>query len=429
MSREDDSPATAHSDRGAEMAALGAVLMSPQPADTAADVFGVAPAEEFWGERALAEVLEGMWRAKRPIDPQLVLERLTATGIASKVGGAPHLHDLIERAWNVANAKFYAEIVHEAWRRRTIATEALRVYQRAGNPESDLTELAIGMMDAGEKVIDEGRRAREVSPPADVLDFVHGPHEYDWLIPGLVERLDRIMLTAPEGTAKSVILAQIALAAAVGLDPFSHRPIPPMRALVIDCEVSPRQQRRRWNWLLDTAKALGKMPEPGMLRIEPRPDGLDLTGSDLGWAKGKVRASGADLVVIGPLYRLHRGNINDEEAARELVGALDEIRVGSNVALLVEAHAGHGTIGRSAERDLRPRGSSLFMGWTEFGCGLRPVKGDRRVVDVTRWRGDRDARTWPSRLRWGTGLTWPWVECRDDAEPTDAAKASLWDTE
>lgn len=413
--------ATDVNDRGAEQSMLGTVMMAPDPSAAAELLFGIAPAGEFWAERQIAEVLEGMWHAQKPIDPQLVLGELASRGILEKVGGGPHLHTMIERAWNPENAKFYADAIHEMWRRRSLGQAAMRTLQQVENLTTDIGEAAIELMDAAERSHHNAKRLH-VGPPQDVLDFIQGPSTYDWVIPGLVERLDRVMLVAQEGLAKSVVLAQIAVAAAVGLNPFTLEEIEPKRALVIDCEVSPRQQRRRWKWMLDCAAALGRPVQPGMLRIEPRPDGLDLVGDDLAWTKAKVRSSAADIVVIGPLYRLHKHNINDEEVARELVSALDDIRISSNVALLIEAHAGHGKTGFKGERDLRPRGSSLFLGWTEFGCALRPVKGDRRIVDVVRWRGDRDIRHWPERLRWGTGLTFPWVECSpDESEWTDPA--------
>ena len=77
--------------------------------------------------------------------------------------------------------------------------------------------------------------------------------------------------------------------------------------------------------------------------------------------------------------------------------------------MLVEAHAGHG-LGAGGKRDMRPRGSAAFLGWPEFGYGLRPAEraaGDsRRVADLVGWRGDREERDWPARLV--SGGTWPW---------------------
>jgi hypothetical protein len=44
--------------------------------------------------------------------------------------------------------------------------------------------------------------------------------EPDWLIPDLLERRDRLILTGEEGLGKSYLLRQIAIMAAAGLDPF-----------------------------------------------------------------------------------------------------------------------------------------------------------------------------------------------------------------
>ena len=49
------------------------------------------------------------------------------------------------------------------------------------------------------------------------------------------------------------------------------------------------------------------------------------------------------------------------------------------------------------------------MGWPEFGMGLRPVEDDDSMVSVVKWRGDREVRDWPSRLRRGVDGEMPWV--------------------
>ena len=45
----------------------------------------------------------------------------------------------------------------------------------------------------------------------------------------------------------------------------------------------------------------------------------------------------------------------------------------------------------------RPRGSSSLLGWPEFGYGMSALCDG--VVDMLPWRGDRDEREWPDRLR------------------------------
>ena len=114
------------------------------------------------------------------------------------------------------------------------------------------------------------------------------------------------------------------------------------------------------------------MPHGG-LRIIQRPAGIDLTREDdAAWLLERVTAHKPDLLAIGPFYRLHAMDINEETAARLVTRVLDEARLKADCALITEAHAGHGD---GVSRSVRPVGSSLLMRWPEFGYGMKP-KGD-----------------------------------------------------
>jgi hypothetical protein len=86
-----------------------------------------------------------------------------------------------------------------------------------------------------------------------------------------------------------------------------------------------------------------------------------------------------------------------------VLAALDTIR-DRGCALMIEAHAGH-AIGKGGIRDLRPRGSSSLLGWPEFGYGMRSM-GSAGYADLVQWRGPREDRNWPDRLRRGDGFRW-----------------------
>src|SRR5690606_16543473 len=68
----------------------------------------------------------------------------------------------------------------------------------------------------------------------------------------------------------------------------------------------------------------------------------------------------------------------------------------------------------NGKRTIRPTGTSLWLRWPEFGHGIRATEDfrpDNRVVEFVSWRGDRDERDWPKRLR--QGGSWPWVPATD----------------
>jgi replicative DNA helicase len=259
-------------------------------------------------------------------------------------------------------------------------------------------------------------------PPVSLQELFDEPEEpYNWLVPGLWERMDRIIITGYEGTGKSYLLAQFALAAAAGIHPFAGTVFrrDGFRVLVIDCENSKKQITRRYSQVarnigfIRDSHGLPAVDWSQQVRFVMRPEGVDMTNvQEFARIEQAIAATAPDLVVAGPLYRMHKMNINDEQAARELVDALDRLRVKYKFTLIAEAHVGH--VGEATGgRKLRPTGSSLFLRWPEFGYGLRGF-GDAQkeehpsTVEMVAWRGSRDERHWPDILSHNADLL-PWM--------------------
>lgn len=416
-------------DLGAEQALLGAVLAAP-------DVGGPAllsVSENAWWQwkhATIAAVITGRLRGGKPVDPQLVLVDLLARqGFGSETG--PYLLTLIQRAWSPGNADFYAERIMQCAARRNLSAAATRLRQRLdqswtngyNEPVSDFTKEVREACDDAERA----DAATEFDRPSLTLtELLSGADEHDWLVPGLLERGERIILTGSEGLGKSWMISQFAACLAAGRHPFTGAVLGDGRyqqqVLVVDCENGVSQSRRRFRKI---ANGVGGRDRSWLdnMRIELRPNGLNLLGSDAGWLERKIAMNAPDLVVVGPLYRLHFANMNDETAARDLVRVLDGLRTRYGFALLSEAHPGHAEDG-AGERRMRPAGSSLFLRWPEFGFGMRRAKGAEgehpSLVDVVSWRGSREERNWPRQLRHGTGGL-PWVPSDPHYGSEDAA--------
>jgi len=281
----------------------------------------------------------------------------------------------------------------------------------------DVTDHVNSGKSIGELVVTRAADSVDTKPDLapDLWEFLgHQDLPHEWVVPDLLERGDRLIWTGFEGLGKSMFVRQLAVTAAAGLHPFTFRPIDPQFVLLIDCENSSRQSRRRFRPLAEASIGANRRVPEGALRLIHKPEGIDLTrDDDAAWLLERVTAHKPDLLIIGPFYRLHAANINEETAARRTVAVLDAARTQVDCALVVEAHAGHGGPGESGKhRSVRPLGSSLLMRWPEFGYGIAPAcepdsAGRVREVEVRPWRGDRDERRWPSHLVWGT--PWPWV--------------------
>lgn len=249
---------------------------------------------------------------------------------------------------------------------------------------------------------------------------------YDWIIEGILERGDRLIWTGAEGLGKTMVGRMLAVAAAAGIHPFSGDLAEPRRVLWVDCENSPRQGRRHFRKLERAAALRGRRVPDGGMRLLHRPEGIDLTrDEDVAWFLERVHAHQPELLYIGPLYRLHATDANDEIAARKVTQVLDRARAKADCALIIEAHSPHGD-SASGVRPIRPIGSSLFRRWPEFGYGISPATDEVpcKEVVVRAWRGARDERHWPRNLHWGELDTdFPWVSPAAEAwTPSSAVR-------
>jgi hypothetical protein len=236
--------------------------------------------------------------------------------------------------------------------------------------------------------------------------------EPQWVIPQLIARGERLILTGTEGFGKSTMLRQLAMCGAAGIEPFIGHSCPPVTVLLIDAENPLWIMQKRFRELRQAVNSHGGVIEHGRFWIDRRPEGLNLgSPADRRWLQKRIVATNPDLIVIGPAYKLHdAGNEDkDETIARTVTGVLDDLR--GDAALVLEHHAGNEQAGGA--RPVRPFGSSLWRRWPEFGYGIRPAKHPdaetKRIADLVPWRGARDERRWPRQMAsGGDGL--PWVE-------------------
>lgn len=400
----------------AQATAIGVVIEHPEQAGT---VFAAVRIEDFDGQyRAVAEAIHGLRLAKAEISPLSVIDEMTRRGTISRAGGAAEVHRIAGHGFG--SAEYAVQVIARTSRIRRLDVTAARMHQDAEVPDADPLAIARGVIVALQAVVDGIESEGDITTPSlrDFLAVEDAP--YDWVIPGLLERGDRFILTGSEGLGKSVLHRQLAVCAAAGVHPFTHRPMPPMRVLYVDCENGPSKLRRALRGLVTQARQYGSDPLDRM-HLDAIPEGLDLTRpEDEMWLVRTVTALQPDLLLVGPVYRMHAKNPNDEEPARQVTRVLDRCRAAANCALVTEAHAGHGF--GTGERPVRPTGSSLWLRWPEFGYGLRAADGYTpldRVVDFVAWRGDREERAWPKQLR--SGGAFPWSEVRTEWTPSQAA--------
>lgn len=406
-------------DTDAEQAYLGGLILT-QPRQQRT-VHQMLASGDFYlpAHTTVHQVAGKLLDAGQPVDPITLTAALQASGDLTRIGGQPYIHILVSAVPVAASAEHYADRVRSLALRRALVEAGTRITQLGADPAAgDPAELAEHAVALTREVRDAGRAAED-SPVADMYDFLEGEDTYDWIVPGLLERMDRLILTGGEGGGKSYLNRQIAVTVAAGLHPFQHIPnvMGPARVLVLDCENSEQQSRRKYRHLMNVAAAAHMPVKRGQLHIDCKPEGVDLTSAaGRSWLMRRVETVMPDLLVIGPVYQLHTGDPNSEEHARKVTLALTEARLTARCALVMEAHAAKAN--GFGPRGLAPAGSSLWLRWPEFGFGLRPVEDERsaeedRARRLVPWRGLRDDRQFPQFIREGTEPnSWPWITYR-----------------
>jgi 5S rRNA maturation endonuclease (ribonuclease M5) len=239
---------------------------------------------------------------------------------------------------------------------------------------------------------------------------------YDWLIPGLLERRERVIVVAAEGVGKTMLARQVAICSSLGVHPFTFQRMPRIRTLTVDLENPERIIRRSSTSIVGAARSMGfekKMDAHLLIK----PDGLNLlNASDRLILEDHIEQVKPDMVVMGPLYKsfIDPGTKTSEAIAIEVAKYLDTIRQVYGVALWLEHHA---PLGQSmSTRDLRPFGSAVWSRWPEFGLALQPDPSHvgEYVYNVGHFRGARDVRDFPVKIKRGKKfpfevLEWPKV--------------------
>lgn len=399
----------------------------------------------FWSglHRTLAAVLSGMFRRGEYVDAVSVLGQITAQGLISKIDG-PFLHSIMSGPGEHSGVLWYAERLREMAARRNLTEASHRLIQRmewgwANGEDVDATSALAEFRVACDAIEATLVNLIAQGGPQSLAEFLDGPTEEDWLVPGLLERGERIILTGGEGLGKSVLCSQIGAAMAGSVHPFSGAVLGEgnrgIRVTVVDAENSGVQSRRRYRRIIHQVDRIrrGRDLPPvdwkAQAAIDLRPEGMDLLKTrDVARLEHVVAATAPDLLILGPLYKIFGADPSDEQAVREVSSVLDGLRARHHFALLLEAHPGKGE-GPDGARRMAPIGSSLWMRWPEYGFGIRRAKGAKRnraeLVDVVSWRGSREERQWPERLRHDTQLPWAPAAIPQGDEPVEDEPTAL----
>jgi replicative DNA helicase len=378
---------------------IGSCLLTPDSVRFAASIL---EPEDFFSHvhRDVFQAIVQLQKNGDPVEPFSVWTKAQENGTRGL--SVADLHRMIEGTGSSASISFYADQVKEAASRRKLAAIATKLMREASDETSHPSQSAQAAADAI-KNIGAGRQRMTTKTLAEILAV---EEDHEWLIPGLLERGDRLVLTGFEGGGKTTWIRQMVICMAAGIHPTTLNHLDkPLTVLVVDAENMENQWRAQTRRMSVTAARHGLVDPTSNIHIHAK-GRIDITkDATLGEVHRLIDEHEPDVLAIGPLYKLVSTGINNDQEAAPLIMALDSLRE-RGVVLIMEGHAAKGN-SQNAQRDLAPRGSAALMGWPEFGFGLHPDANDPDKSLVTKWRGDRESgRQWPKELYRGGPFPW-----------------------
>lgn len=392
-------------DEAAERAVLGACMLS---AEAHREASGIVSGRDFWWprHRTVWRHIGTVTEAAGLADPVLVLESIREAGeLDAEIG--PLLHTLYAATPTSVSIGHHAQIVADCATRRRVVEAGTRMVQRAESGQGSVSDLLAGSVQDLSGARDETRGVELLTVALDEFLSQHVT-EPDWVIPGLLARGDRFILTGGGGLGKSTLLRQIAVCAAAGMPPLdwgTQDGYDPVRVSFVDCENSDHQLKTLL-WRMRKTAADNGTPVEDRLMVGGHGNPLDLLDQSSALSLLRtVEHDKPDLVYIGPLYKLHNDDPDKETVVKKITGVLDRVRE-TGAAVITEAH--HTKLGQN-KKTLEPSGSNLWTWWPEFGRGLRmsaDTNEEVRMCSLEPWRIDRVQRAWPSWIC--REERWPW---------------------
>jgi hypothetical protein len=231
-----------------------------------------------------------------------------------------------------------------------------------------------------------------------------------WIMKDMLRINERLMFTGMEGGGKSVLLAQIAIGAAMGVHTLSMGidRCEPVRVLVLDVENSLIQARNNARKIYPILAEMTGSDKASLEWINERY--IDLADpKDATRIVRIAKEKRPQLMFMGSVYKLASEGDKHEASFNAISRTVDRIRAETGAAVILEAHTGHGfNNDRSKGSGMRPDGSSRWMRWPEMGYGMVPMgKQYPGITELVPFRGMRDdSYVWPKGLRRGNVLPW-----------------------
>src|SRR5215207_7721611 len=198
-------PRTPPNDPVAEQQVLGSCMQQPALVET----LKLSGADFYQPKHELIwQAIRWLTEKGTPCDFAAVHRRLDTAKQIGRAGGLSYLHDLVQSAIP-PHAPHHAAVLVDLAGRRELIKELERSLQDVRDSDDDYATLALRAENRMAKVAAANDPTVDLMNLDEFLDRDLGPEQ--WVVPGLLAREDRLVLTGLEGLGKSILLRQFAV--------------------------------------------------------------------------------------------------------------------------------------------------------------------------------------------------------------------------
>lgn len=388
----------------AEKSFLGSIFFDNQVIDRE-----ILTVEDFSldAHRKIYQTMLELWEDRIPIDQITLSDSLEKKGWNGLTGGSKYIEDL---SWIVptgANAPHYARILREKIAERQALFDADKLQKAALSGDPDDIARVRAEIAKGE---DPDDRGFTIIHPCSVFKKTLPPPVY--VLPSLRPRTVGLIV-AQEGTGKSFLALEVALAKATGHDMTGIGVTGPGGVVYFSKEDPPEIIEERLQAigpLISSDDAFGRADNLEIVSLYGKPATLvsEKTMVNEKLVRQIIKSGfGKDLLIFDTLRKLHDLEENSSGEMKVLLEIFDRIALETGAAVLLIHHTNKSSNLNGQQGDQSSaRGSNAIVGNTRWSLHLETVKSDagEKRVKVTIPRasyGPEGGEWWLERIEGG----------------------------
>jgi AAA domain/CHC2 zinc finger len=216
----------------------------------------------------------------------------------------------------------------------------------------------------------------------DAVEFAaEAPANVDWLVEDLIPRGSAGIFGGVPKATKSLSALDMCMSLSCGVSWLGLKISARVKTYLVSREDAPGLTQRRIKQLIAGRADYRNLSDWMRITTRRHVADLEVTSEEhLGKLIERIRAFGAELVILDVFRKLYKGDENDNEVMDAVLEKVNRIRSETGAAIALVHH-----IRKAETADIFSglRGAGVIFGWMEWGVGIRVLNPEEK--DRSKW--------------------------------------------